>query len=702
MLLARFCEFKLFVEACFFLNIMKKFVTLLVVAIALSACGDAKKTTNNEDLIDYTVEQFADLQLLRYHVPGFEELSLDQKKLIYYLTEAALYGRDILFDQNGKYNLRIRQMLEAIYLSYDGDKTTSDYKAFEVYLKRVWFSNGIHHHYGSEKFAPGFTEDFLRQALAKVDVASLPLADGETVEQFCNEIFPVIFNPAVMPKRVNQADGEDLVMTSACNYYDGVTQKEAEDFYASLKDPKDETPVSFGLNSRLVKEDGVVKEKVWKVGGLYGEALEKIVYWLQKAEEVAETPEQKAVIAKLIEYYQTGDLKTFDEYAILWVKDLNSRIDFVNGFTESYGDPLGMKASWESLVNFKDLEATRRTELISNNAQWFEDHSPVDKQFKKEAVKGVTAKVITAAILAGDLYPATAIGINLPNANWIRSMHGSKSVTIGNITDAYNKAAHGNGFSEEYAYSETELALMNKYGDLTGNLHTDLHECLGHGSGKLLPGVDPDALKAYGSTIEEARADLFGLYYVADPKLVELGLTPDSEAYKAEYYSYLMNGLMTQLVRIELGNNIEEAHMRNRQLIARWAYEHGKAENVVELVKKDNKTYVKINDYEKLRALFAQLLAEIQRIKSTGDLEAARNMVETYAVKVDPALHAEVLQRYEKLNLAPYKGFVNPVYEAVMDEAGNITDVKVTYTEGYAEQMLRYSRDYAALPFINE
>ena len=691
MLLARFCEFKLFVEACFFLNIMKKFVTLLVVAIALSACGDAKKTTNNEDLIDYTVEQFADLQLLRYHVPGFEELSLNQKKLIYYLTEAALYGRDILFDQNGKYNLRIRQMLEAIYLSYDGDKTTSDYKAFEVYLKRVWFSNGIHHHYGSEKFAPGFTEDFLRQALAKVDIASLPLADGETVEQFCNEIFPVIFNPAVMPKRVNQADGEDLVMTSACNYYDGVTQKEAEDFYASLKDPKDETPVSFGLNSRLVKEDGVVKEKVWKVGGLYGEALEKIVYWLQKAEEVAETPEQKAVIAKLIEYYQTGDLKTFDEYAILWVKDLNSRIDFVNGFTESYGDPLGMKASWESLVNFKDLEATRRTELISNNAQWFEDHSPVDKQFKKEAVKGVTAKVITAAILAGDLYPATAIGINLPNANWIRSMHGSKSVTIGNITDAYNKAAHGNGFSEEYAYSETELALMNKYGDLTGNLHTDLHECLGHGSGKLLPGVDPDALKAYGSTIEEARADLFGLYYVADPKLVELGLTPDSEAYKAEYYSYLMNGLMTQLVRIELGNNIEEAHMRNRQLIARWAYEHGKAENVVEFVKKDNKTYVKINDYEKLRALFAQLLAEIQRIKSTGDLEAARNMVETYAVKVDPALHAEVLQR-----------FVHPVYEAVMDEAGNITDVKVTYTEGYAEQMLRYSRDYAALPFINE
>lgn len=680
---------------------MKKYFTLLVVAIALSACDSAKKTTNDGELIDYTVEQFADLQLLRYHVPGFEELSLNQKKLVYYLTEAALYGRDILFDQNGKYNLRIRQMLESIYLSYDGDKNSDDYKAFEVYLKRVWFSNGIHHHYGSEKFVPGFSEDFLRQALAKVEASKLPLAEGQTLEQFCDEVFPVIFNPEVMAKRVNQADGEDLVMTSACNYYDGVTQQEAEDFYAAMKDPKDETPVSFGLNSRLVKENGVVKELVWKVGGLYGEALEKIVYWLQKAEGVAETPEQKAVIAKLIEYYQTGDLKTFDDYAILWVKDLNSRIDFVNGFTESYGDPLGMKASWESLVNFKDLEATRRTELISSNAQWFEDNSPVDKQFKKETVKGVTAKVITAAILAGDLYPATAIGINLPNANWIRSMHGSKSVTIGNITDAYNKAAHGNGFSEEYAYSDVELALMNKYGDLTGNLHTDLHECLGHGSGKLLPGVDPDALKAYGSTIEEARADLFGLYYVADPKLVELGLTPDAEAYKAEYYSYLMNGLMTQLVRIELGNNIEEAHMRNRQLIARWVYEQGKDDNVVELVKKEGKTYVKVNDYEKLRSLFGQLLSEIQRIKSTGDLEAARNIVETYAVKVDPELHAEVLERYKKLNLAPYKGFVNPVYEAVMDENGEITDVKVTYNEGYAEQMLRYSRDYSALPYIN-
>ena len=680
---------------------MKKYFTLLVVAIALSACDSAKKTTNDGELIDYTVEQFADLQLLRYHVPGFEELSLNQKKLVYYLTEAALYGRDILFDQNGKYNLRIRQMLESIYLSYDGDKNSDDYKAFEVYLKRVWFSNGIHHHYGSEKFVPGFSEDFFRQALAKVEASKLPLAEGQTLEQFCDEVFPVIFNPEVMAKRVNQADGEDLVMTSACNYYDGVTQQEAEDFYAAMKDPKDETPVSFGLNSRLVKENGVVKELVWKVGGLYGEALEKIVYWLQKAEGVAETPEQKAVIAKLIEYYQTGDLKTFDDYAILWVKDLNSRIDFVNGFTESYGDPLGMKASWESLVNFKDLEATRRTELISNNAQWFEDHSPVDKQFKKEAVKGVTAKVITAAILAGDLYPATAIGINLPNANWIRSMHGSKSVTIGNITDAYNKAAHGNGFSEEYAYSDVELALMNKYGDLTGNLHTDLHECLGHGSGKLLPGVDPDTLKAYGSTIEEARADLFGLYYLADDKLVELGLTPDAEAYKAQYYSYMMNGLMTQLVRIELGNNIEEAHMRNRALIARWALEKGAADKGVEFVKKDGKTYVQVNDYKKLRDLFGQLLAEIQRIKSEGDFNAARELVENYAVQVDPELHKEVLARYQKLNLAPYKGFVNPVYTAQKDAEGNIVDVTISYEEGYADQMLRYSRDYANLPYEN-
>ena len=524
----------------------------MVTALSLlTACGGNPKTTAEAEKFDYTVEQFADLQILRYRVPGFEDLSLKQKELVYYLTEAALQGRDILFDQNGKYNLTIRRMLEAVYTGYKGDKNTPDFKAMEVYLKRVWFSNGIHHHYGSEKFVPGFTPEFFRQAVQSVDAATLPLAEGQTVEQLCEEVFPVIFDPTVMPKRVNQAAGEDLVLTSACNYYDGVTQQEAEDFYNALKNPQDETPVSYGLNSRLVKEDGKIQEKVWKVGGLYGQALEKIVYWLKKAEGVAETPEQKALIAKLMEFYETGDLKTFDEYAILWVKDLNSRIDFVNGFTESYGDPLGMKASWESLVNFKDLEATQRTELISGNAQWFEDHSPVDGQFKKEKVKGVSAKVITAAILAGDLYPATAIGINLPNANWIRSHHGSKSVTIGNITDAYNKAAHGNGFNEEFVYSDAELQLIDKYADVTDELHTDLHECLGHGSGKLLPGVDPDALKAYGSTIEEARADLFGLYYVADPKLVELGLTPSADAYKAQYYTYLMNGLMTQLVRIE-------------------------------------------------------------------------------------------------------------------------------------------------------
>lgn len=675
----------------------------MVTALSLlTACGGNPKTTAEAEKFDYTVEQFADLQILRYRVPGFEDLSLKQKELVYYLTEAALQGRDILFDQNGKYNLTIRRMLEAVYTGYKGDKNTPDFKAMEVYLKRVWFSNGIHHHYGSEKFVPGFTPEFFKQAVQSVDAATLPLAEGQTVEQLCEEVLPVIFDPTVMPKRVNQAAGEDLVLTSACNYYEDVTQQEAEDFYNALKNPQDETPVSYGLNSRLVKENGKIQEKVWKVGGLYGQALEKIVYWLKKAEGVAETPEQKAVIAKLMEFYETGDLKTFDEYAILWVKDLNSRIDFVNGFTESYGDPLGMKASWESLVNFKDLEATQRTELISGNAQWFEDHSPVDGQFKKEKVKGVSAKVITAAILAGDLYPATAIGINLPNANWIRSHHGSKSVTIGNITDAYNKAAHGNGFNEEFVYSDAELQLIDKYADVTDELHTDLHECLGHGSGKLLPGVDPDALKAYGSTIEEARADLFGLYYVADPKLVELGLTPSADAYKAQYYTYLMNGLMTQLVRIEPGNNVEEAHMRNRQLIARWVYEKGAAEKVVELVKKDGKTYVVINDYEKVRDLFGRLLAEIQRIKSTGDYAGAHDLVEAYAVKVDPALHAEVLERYKKLNLAPYKGFVNPKYEAVTDANGTITDVTVTYDEGYAEQMLRYSKDYSTLPSVNK
>ena len=676
-------------------------MTSMMSTLMLAGCGQSNQE-QKEESFDYTVEQFADLQLLRYKVHGFEELPLEQKKLVYYLSEAALQGRDILFDQNGKYNLIIRKMLETVYTDYQGDRTDANFVNMETYLKRVWFSNGIHHHYAADKFVPGFTPEFFKAALESVDAAKLPLAEGETLDALCAEVFPVIFDAKVMPKRVNQADGEDLVLTSASNYYDGVTQQEAEDFYGKMKNPNDTMPVMFGMNSRLVKENGKVQEKVWKSGGLYGQAIDKIIYWLEKAKGVAENDAQKAVIEKMIQFYQDGDLKTFDEYAILWVKDLDSRVDFVNGFTESYGDPLGMKASWESIVNFKDLETTKRTELISANAQWFEDHSPVDKRFKKEEVKGVSAKVITAAIIAGDLYPATAIGINLPNSNWIRSVHGSKSVTIGNFTDAYNKAAHGNGFSDEFVYSEVEKAYLEKYGDLTGDLHTDLHECLGHGSGQLLPGVDPDALKAYGSTIEEARADLFGLYYLPDAKMRELGLTPHDDAYKAEYYSYMMNGLMTQLVRIELGNNVEEAHMRNRQLIAKWAFEKGAAEKVTELVKKDGKTYVKVNDYEKLRGLFGQLLSEIQRIKSEGDFEAARQLVENYAVKVDPELHQEVLTRYAKLNLAPYKGFVNPVYTVDTDADGNIVDVRVSYNEGYAEQMLRYSKDYANLPYRNE
>ena len=680
---------------------MKKLIMSgMIGTMLLTGCGQSQEPV--KESFDYTVEQFADLQLLRYKVHGFEELPLEQKKLVYYLSEAALQGRDILFDQNGKYNLIIRKMLETVYTDYPGDRNDANFKAMETYLKRVWFSNGIHHHYAADKFVPGFTPEFFKQALESVDAAKLPLAEGETLEALCQEVFPVIFDAKVMAKRVNQADGEDLVLTSASNYYDGVTQAEAEAFYGKMKNPNDTMPVMFGMNSRLVKENGKVQEKVWKSGGLYGQAIDKIIYWLEKALTVAENDKQKAVLEKMIQFYKDGDLKTFDEYAILWVKDLDSRVDFVNGFTESYGDPLGMKASWESIVNFKDLVATKRTETISDNAQWFEDHSPVDKKFKKEEVKGVSAKVITGAIIAGDLYPATAIGINLPNSNWIRSVHGSKSVTIGNFTDAYNKAAHGNGFSDEFVYSEVEKGYLTNYGDLTGDLHTDLHECLGHGSGQLLPGVDPDALKAYGSTIEEARADLFGLYYLPDAKMRELGLTPHDDAYKAEYYSYMMNGLMTQLVRIELGNNVEEAHMRNRQLVAKWAFEKGAAEKVTELVKKDGKTYVKVNDYEKLRQLFGQLLNEIQRIKSEGDFEAARQMVETYAVKVDPELHKEVLARYEKLNLAPYKGFVNPVYTAQTDAEGNITDVTISYEEGYAEQMLRYSKDYATLPYRNE
>lgn len=666
----------------------------------MAACTPNKPETDN---FSYTDEKFADIQMLRYKVEGFEQLSLKQKTLIYYLQEAALWGRDILFDQNGAYNLRIRKMLETVYTDFQGDRNGEDFKAMTEYLKCVWFSNGIHHHYGCNKFIPKFSETFFREALLAVDAQKLPLQEGQSVEQLCDEVFPVIFNPEVMPMRVNQKDGDDLLLTSAENYYgQGVTQAEAEAFYNKQRDPKDEQPVMYGLNSRLVKENGKLVEKKWTTEGLYGGALSKIVFWLEKALPYADTEEQADVIKKLISYYQTGDLKTFDEYCIAWVKDIQGRVDFTNGFTEVYGDPLGIKGSWEAIVNFKDTVATERTEKLSQNAQWFEDHSPVDARFKKEECKGITAKVITAAILGGDLYPSTAIGINLPNSNWIRKEYGSKSVTIGNLTGAYNKAAHGNGFGEEFVIDDATLQLIKKYGDVCDDLHTDLHECLGHGSGKMLPGVTDDSLRAYGSTIEEARADLFALYYLADPKLVELGLTPDAEAYKSNYYTYIMNGLLTQVVRIKPGHNIEEAHMRNRALIAHWVYEKGKEQNTIELAKKDGKTYVKINDYEALRGLFGELLAEIQRVKSEGDFQGARALVEGYGVKVDATLHQEVLERYAKLNISPYKGFINPVYVAETDNEGNITDVKVTYGEKYDEQMLRYSRDYSGLPFINE
>lgn len=649
----------------------------------------------------YRVDRFADLEVLRYKVLGFEKLTLQQKKLLYYLSQAAIEGRDIIYDQNCKWNLAIRRTLEAVYTQYEGDRNSDDFKALETYLKQVWFANGIHHHYSTDKFVPGFGQDFFEKAVKSVDTRYLPLQKGETVNQLLANISPVIFDPAIDAKRVNQAEGEDLVLTSAGNYYDGVTQAEAEAFYNKMKNPNDLRPISYGLNSRLIKKNGKIEERVYKVGGLYSKALEKIVYWLEKAASVAENAQQKAVIEKLISYNKTGDLKEFDEYAILWVNDLNSDIDFVNGFTETYGDPLGMKASWEALVNFKNKEASERTHIISANAQWFEDNSPVDNRFKKEKVKGVSAKVITAAILGGDTYPSTAIGINLPNSNWIRHEHGSKSVTIENITEAYDKAAQGNGFAEEFVWSDKERELMEKYGFQADNLHTDLHECLGHASGKLLPGTDPDALKAHSSTLEEARADLFALYYMADPKIVELKLLPNAEAYKSEYYKYMMNGLMTQLTRIEPGKNIEEAHMRNRQLIARYVFEKGQKDNVVEMKKKEGKTFVVINDYTKMRSLLGELLAEIQRIKSTGDYEAGRDLVETYGVKVDPELHKEVLGRYEKLNIAPYKGFVNPVYTAVTDKKGNITDVTISYGESYIDQMLRYSKDYSNLPTYN-
>ena len=673
-------------------------------AIAFTACtGNKTASPEKAQSFSYEVDKFADLQILRYQVPGFESLTLNQKQLLYHLSQAAIMGRDILFDQNCRYNLAVRRTLEAITENYKGDRSSADYKAMEVYLKRVWFSNGIHHHYGEEKFVPGFSEEFFVSAVKGLDPNAVPVRDGQTVDQFLAELVPVIFDPSVLSKRTVQSGDQDLILASANNYYGGgITQHEVEAFYDKMKDPKDETPISYGLNSRLVKEDGKIVEKVWKVGGLYTQAIEKIVTELQLAVPFAENENQKKVIETLISYYKTGDLKEFDAYAILWVKDTVSEVDFINGFTETYGDPLGMKASWESTVNFVNKEATKRTIVISNNAQWFEDNSPVDSRFKKKEVKGVSAKVITVAMLGGDCYPATPIGINLPNADWIRKDHGSKSVTIENITEAYDKASQGSGFNEEFVWSDKEREAIKTYGFLTDNLHTDLHECLGHGSGQLLPGVASDALKAYSSTLEETRADLFGLYYIADPKLVELGLVPDAEAYKAEYYKYIMNGLMSQLVRIELGKNVEEAHMRNRQLIAKWAFEQGKADNVIELKKKEGKTYVVVNDYAKLRELFGKLLAEVQRIKSEGDFAAGKKLVEDYAVKVDPELHAEVLKRYAALNLAPYKGFVNPVMKLVKNEKGEVTDVTLDYTEGYTQQMMRYGKEYSFLPTYND
>lgn len=661
-----------------------------------------------------TQERFADIQMLRYELKGFENLSLTQKIYIYCLSKATLLGRDITFDQQGKYNLRIRKTLEAVYRHYEGNRESEDFKAFEVYLKRVWFASGIHHHYGCEKFVPGFSEESFYEMVGAVADEYLPLSKGQSKEDLLGILVPVIFNPEVMPKCVNQTDGEDLVQTSACNFYENVSQAEVERFYARMKEDGNEQAPSYGLNSKLTKRNGELVELKWTEDGLYGAAIKEIVSWLLRAQKYAENEEQKHLIDLLVKYYRTGDLKDFDRYSIAWVQQHEGMIDFINGFIEVYGDPLGLKGTWEGIVEYKDLEATKRTQTISQNAQWFEDHSPVDPRFRKPEVKGVTANVICAAMLGGEEYPASAIGINLPNANWIRQEYGSKSVTIGNLTEAYNKAAQGNGFRDEFVIDEDTISLMNQYEDITDDLHTDLHECLGHGSGQLLPGTDPDALKAYGSTIEEARADLFGLYYVADHKLVELGLTPNDEAYKAQYYGYLMNGLLTQTIRIKEGDKIEEAHMRNRALIAWWVMEH--AEGAVELVKMDmnyasaedalkdsegniitTKTYVKINDYAKLRHLFGELLAEIQRIKSEGDFEAARLLVEKYAVNIDPELHREILARYKKLNLAPYKGFINPKMTLEMDEEGEITDVVLDYEESYVDQMLRYSDEYGTL-----
>jgi len=686
---------------------MKKVIYMFTSLFLLGACTQGKQAGSEpiDDGIDstfeYKVDRFADIEILRYPVPGFNSLSLQQKELIYYLSQAALEGRDILWDQHNRHNLTIRRVCEGVYENYMGDKSSEEWKQFETYLKQIWMANGIHHHYSEDKIMPQFSQDYFVKVVKSVDPGRMPFRDGMAADETLQEILPVMFDPAVMPKRMNQTPGEDIVATSAVNFYEGVTQQEVETFYNAMKDPADETPVSYGLNSKVKKIDGKVAEQVWKLDGMYGKAIERIIGWLDKAAAVAENDHQKEVINLLIDYYRSGDLKKFDDYSMKWVTDTTSRVDFINGFIETYTDPLGLKGSWEAMVNFKSIEASERTRIISENAQWFEDHSPIDDRFKKEEVKGVSAKVITAAILGGDCYPATPIGINLPNADWIRRDHGSKSVTIDNITYAYDKAAEGNGFNEEFMWSDSERELARKYGTLTGNLHTDLHECLGHGSGKLLPGVSSDVLQAYGSPLEETRADLFALYYLADPKLVELGLLPDNEAYKAEYYSYIMNGAMTQLTRIQPGKDIEQAHMRNRALIANWVIENGAADSVVVMKERDNKTYVVVNDYDKLRTLFGELLAEVQRIKSEGDYEAGKQLVESYGVKVDPELHKEVLARYEALNLAPYKGFVNPVYKLVTDDEGKVTDVTISYDENYVDQQLRYSRQYSVLPLKN-
>lgn len=672
---------------------MKKIIPTLALGAILSTATTQAATPG----FNYHVDRFADIEVLRYEVPGFENLSVRQKAMIYYLSQAAQMGRDIIYDQQGKYNLQIRQLLENIYTNYNGDKTTDDFITFEKYLKLVWFGNGIHHHYSTDKFIPEFSQEFFIQQANNLPIENLPLADGETKEEMIEKLATVIFDPTVMPKRVNQDSSQDVVATSATNLYEGVTQAEVEAYYADLKDPNDTTPISYGLNAKVIKVDGNVQEEVYHLNGLYGKAIAEIIYWLTKAKEVAENESQRNYITTLIDYYVTGDLRKFDEYSIAWVKDLASEVDFVNGFIESYGDPLGMTGSWESYVNYKNQKASQRTQIISDNAQWFEDNSPVDARFRKPVVKGVSAKVITAAMLGGDAFPATAIGINLPNANWIRAAHGSKSVTIENITEAYAMASLGNGFNEEFVIDKKTSQLLDDYLYITDMLHTDLHECLGHGSGQLLPGVDPDALKEHGSTLEETRADLFALYYLADPKLVELGIIDNPEAYKAEYYKYMLNGLMTQLNRIEPGKDVEEAHMRNRQLIAKWILEQSKKNKAVQLVKKKGKTYLKINDYEKMREMIGELLAEVQRIKSEGDYNAGNELVQTYAVKVDPELHEEILQRYSTLSIPPYRGFVNPIYNPVFDSNGDIIDVTIDYSEGYVEQMLRLSRDYSPL-----